>query len=134
MFPNIKINNAKQQGFAIISALFLIVVLSFLGVSMARIFTTGQQAINQETTSLQTYFAAQSAQQWGMYQAVFSTPSATPTITFSNAGLNNTTAAVTLVPTTVLSRNYYKITTQANYAATGNPEFSQRNLELRFVP
>ena len=136
MFPK-----TKQKGFAIVSALFLIVVLSFLGVSMMRIFTSGQQAINQDISSLQSYFAAQSALQWSMYQGIAAKAGSITIddndkhiITFSNQGLNNTTANVTFRKNTILGTSYYKIRAEADYATTGNPEFSRRKLELRFVP
>ncbi len=149
MFPKFKINNRKQKGFAIISALFLIVVLSFLGVSMSRIFTSGQQAINQDISSLQAYFAGQSALQWGMYQAVLSD---TGTITldnndnfslsFSNAGLNNTSSQVVFLKNTILSRDYYNISAIGCYGYSNDcangiatvAERSKRKLEVRFVP
>lgn len=129
MYPN-----NKQGGFAIVSAIFLIVVLAFLGVSMSRIFSSGQQAINQDIASLQAYFAGQSALQWGMYQAVANTPNGDHSLTFSTTGLNNTKSRVIFTKSTILSKNYYKITSQGSYGSTGNPEFSQRNLEVRFVP
>ena len=134
MFPNKNIIKKNQKGFAIVSAIFLIVVLAFLGVSMSRVFTSGQQAINQDITSLQAYYAGQSALQWSMYQAAANVPTGEHTISFSNSGLNNTKALVRLTKTTILSKDYYKITAQADYASDGNPEFSRRNLELRFVP
>ena len=131
----------KQKGFAIVSAIFLIVVLSFLGTSMMRIFTSGQQAINQDISSLQSYFAAQTALQWSMYQAIAEKSGSITIddndihiITFSNQGLNNTKATVTFRKNTILGTNYYKITAEADYAIAGNPEFSRRKLELRFVP
>ena len=129
MFPK-----AQQKGFAIVSAIFLIVVLAFLGVSMARIFTSGQQAINQDISSLQAYYAGQSGLQWGMYQAVFAGATGNYAITFNNTGLNNTTAGVSLQANTVLGRNYYLINADGEYAAAGNPEYAQRRLELRFNP
>lgn len=132
----------KQKGFAIVSAIFLIVVLAFLGVSMSRVFTSGQQAINQDITSLQAYYAAQSGLQWAMYQAAKNTPTGEHTISFSDSGLNNTKASVKLTKTTILSKEYYKITSLGCYGYTNNcltdiltiPERSKRELELRFVP
>lgn len=136
MYPKV-----KQKGFAIVGAIFLIVILAFLGVSMSRIFTSGQQAINQDISSLQSYFAGQSGLQWGMYQTILAKAGTITldnndkySVTFSNAGLNNTTAEVTFIKTTTLGTDYYKITTTSNYGAAGNPEFSSRDLELRFVP
>ena len=144
MFPKV-----KQKGFAIISAIFLIVVLGFLGVSMSRVFTSGQQAISQDITSLQAYFTGRSAQQWAMYQAAVKSaafptgvPSGQHTLSFSNAGLNNTQAQVDLTKTTILGKIYYNISSVGCYGYTANcavdstsiPERSKRKLELRFVP
>ena len=141
MSPKI-ISIKKQKGFAIVSAIFLIVVLAFLGVSMSRVFTSGQQAINQDITSLQAYYSAQSGLQWAMYQAAKNAPTGEHTISFSNSGLNNTNAFVELTKTAILSKDYYKITTLGCYGYTNNcqddvltiPERSKRELELRFVP
>lgn len=136
MYPN-----KKQKGFAIVSAIFLIVVLAFLGVSMSRILTTGQQAINQDISSLQAYYAGRSAIQWGMYQSILAdagtitlTNKDKYTLTFSNAGLNNTTSEIIFNINTVLGKNYYNISSIADYGTAGNPEFSRRNVEIRFVP
>ena len=136
MYPN-----KKQKGFAIVSAIFLIVVLAFLGVSMSRILTSGQQAINQDISSLQAYYASQSSLQWSMYQSILAKSGVTTlanndkyNLVFSNNGLNNTTSEITFNINTILGNSYYKITATADYGAAGNPEFSRRNLELRFVP
>lgn len=136
------INVKKQKGFAIVSAIFLIVVLAFLGVSMSRVFTSGQQAINQDITSLQAYYAAQSGLQWAMYQATKNQPTGEHTISFSDSGLSNTKTLVKLTKTAILSKDYYKITALGCYGYTNNcqddvqtiPERSKRNVELRFVP
>lgn len=142
-------NNMMQKGFAIISAIFLIVVLGFLGVSMSRVFTSGQQAISQDITSLQSYYAGQSALQWGMYQAVLAEKGTITldnndkySLSFSNTGLNNTTSQILLLKATTLGRNYYNISTLGCYGYTQGcaaeintiPERSKRKLESRFVP
>ncbi|MCW8901623.1 MAG: hypothetical protein OQK75_03455 [Gammaproteobacteria bacterium] len=136
MYPEV-----KQKGFAIVSAIFLIVVLAFLGVSMARILTSGQQAINQDISSLQAYYAGRSALQWSMYQSILAdagtitlTNNDKYTLTFSNAGLNNTTAEIEFNINTVLGNNFYNISAMADFGTAGNPEFSRRNVEIRFVP
>lgn len=136
MYPN-----KKQKGFAIVSAIFLIVVLAFLGVSMSRILTSGQQAINQDISSLQAYYASQSSLQWSMYQSILAKSGAITlanndkyNLVFSNNGLNNTTSEITFNINTILGSSYYKIAATADYGTAGNPEFSRRTLELRFVP
>ena len=144
MFPK-----RQQRGFAIISAIFLIVVLGFLAVSMSRVFTSGQQAISQDITSLQAYFTGRSALQWSMYQAAIKSvtyptgvPSGQHTLRFTDAGLNNTEAFVDITKTTNLGSVYYNISSLACYGYTADcttdttsiPERSKRQLQVRFVP
>ncbi len=124
----------KQQGVSIVVAIFLITALSLLATAAVQLVTTNQQSISQEITSVKAYFAAQTGLQWSMYQAVYTTPSSTQTITLSNGGLGNTRVAVTFTATTIDSNLYYDISGLGEYATTSSPEYSSRKLRLRFKP
>lgn len=125
----------KQKGFSIVSAIFLIVIMALLAVGMTKIFSTSQQSISQEITSLQTYLAAQSGLQTGMYQAVYAPPAdgAIQNELFAGIGLSNTTVQVTFFRNDIDTKIYYRISSRADYIPAGSPEYSQRTLELRFV-
>lgn len=129
MFPNL-----KQQGFSIVTAIFLIVVMALLAVGMVKLFSTGQQSIGQEITSLRAYLAAQSGLQTGMYQVVYA-PSASGTThnqSFTATGLTNTSIQVSYSRNDIDGRTFYLLNAVADYAALGNPEYSRRNLQLKF--
>ena len=128
----------KQQGFSIVTALFLIVVLSLLATGMIKILSTSQQSISQEISSIKAYLAARSGLQIAMYQAASTTPPANGDIHnlsyTTNGGLANTTAQVTYVRKDVESDRYYQINSRADYADNTSPEYARRELTLRFRP
>ena len=122
----------KQQGFSIVSAIFLIVIMALLAVGMTRILSTGTQSVSQENTSLKAYLAARSGLEWGMYQAVYGAP-VSPTFNFNNSGLQNTSVTLTMNNNPVLGENYFTIRATGMYN-TASPEAAQRILELKFTP
>ena len=128
-------NNIKnQKGVSIVAAIFLITALALLATAAVQIVSTGQQSISQEITSVKAYFAAQTGLQWGMYQAVYATPNTTQALTLSNSGLTNTSVNIVFLKSTFDSNTYYQLTTTGNYSSTASPEYSSRQLRLRFKP
>jgi len=130
----IKNSASKQRGASIVIAIFLITVMALLATAAVQIVTTGQQSISQEITSLKAYFASQTGVQWGMYQAVYATPNSSHTLTFSNAGLTLTTVDVSFTSTTIDSNTFYVINANGKYSTSSTPEFSSRQVRLRFKP
>lgn len=124
----------QQHGISIVAAIFLITALALLATAAVQLVSTGQQSISQEITSVKAYFAGQTGLQWGMYQAVYATPSSTHTITLSNSGLSNTTTDVTFTPSTIDGNTYYQISSTGKYSNAASPEFSLRELQMRFKP
>lgn len=129
-----RLNIKQQQGASIVVAIFLITGLALLATAAVQMVSTGQQSISQEITSVKAYFAGQTGLQWGMYQAIYASPTSSNTITLSNAGLSNTTATVAFSNRTVDGNTYYQITSNGEYASTASPEYSARNLTMRFKP
>ena len=136
MRPNIhKPNSLKKQcGVSIVMAIFLITALALLATAAVQMVASNQQSLSQEITSVKAYFAAQTGIRWGMYQSVYGTPSGTQTITLTNGGLANTNVAVTFSTRTVDSNTYYQITGVGEYANSSSPEYSSRQIQLRFKP
>lgn len=124
----------SQQGVSIVAAIFLITALALLATAAVQLVSTGQQSLSQEITSVKAYFAGQTGLQWGMYQAVYTTPSSAQTVTLSNAGLSSTTVTVTFSSSTIDSNTYYQINSLGEYASSTSPEYSARKLQLRFKP
>ena len=86
MKPNVR----RSRGFAIVSAIFILVVLAALGAFILAISTSQQVGSAQDVQGVHAYHAARSGLEWGMYrqlrdgscpgagaQASFQTPAAT---------------------------------------------------------
>ena len=59
-----------QQGFSIVSAIFLLVVLAFLGAAMVTFSTSQQQASALDVLGARAYQAARAGIEWGAYQVL----------------------------------------------------------------
>ena len=128
-------NIRKQSGVSIVTAIFLVVVLSLMGTGMISLLSTSQQSISQEITSAKAYMAGRSCLQWGMYQAVYTGNTGTHTNTFNgNTGLFNTKCTTTLTNLTSDGLTFYNITAIADFGISTDPEYSQRTMRLQFQP
>ena len=130
--PNIK----KQAGVSVVTAIFLVVILSLMGIGMVSLISTSQQSISQEFTSAKAYMAGRSCLQWGMYQAVYSGATGSNTTNFNNAnsGLNST-RCVTVTDSIVNDGlTFFNITATADIGGVQDPEYSQRQLQMQFQP
>lgn len=65
-----------QQGFSIVTAIFLLVVLSFLGVAMVTFSTTQHQSSAMDVLGSRAYQAARAGIEWATYQVAQSPASA----------------------------------------------------------
>lgn len=65
-----------QQGFSIVSAIFLLVVLAFLGVAMVSFSTTQQQSQALDVMGSRAYQAARAGIEWAAYNIVLTPASA----------------------------------------------------------
>ena len=131
-YPNTK----KQSGFAIITAVFLLVILALLGQGMVSLLATSQQSINHEVASAKAYMAARTCLQWGMYQAAFANPAGPYTNTFNDptSNLFNNTCTTDTIMTNADGLIYYDINAVGEFGSTANPEYSRRELHLQFRP
>lgn len=59
-----------DQGFALVSAIFLMVVLGLLGALMVSMSNTQQIAATRDTLGSRAYYAARAGMEWGVYQAL----------------------------------------------------------------
>lgn len=60
----------RQRGFAIVAAIFLLVVLSALGAFMLTFSTVQQTTSAQDIQGSRAYWAAQSGIEWGVYKVL----------------------------------------------------------------
>jgi MSHA biogenesis protein MshP len=121
----------RQLGFALIPALFLIVVLGALAVVAIRVGTGQQQTVTMSLQQARALSAAQTGIEWGAYQAVKGGSCvASTTLTLTEGALNGfsvivTCAAVTfsIVPTSTIS---YVLNSSATSGLYGQPGYVRR--------
>jgi MSHA biogenesis protein MshP len=91
--------SGAQCGFGLVSAIFLLVVLSSLGAAIVSVFTIQQASSALDVTGARAYQAARAGIEWGLYQQLRA-PSPGATVCFSDTsfGFPDTT---TLRPLTV---------------------------------
>ncbi len=134
----IRHNIKKQAGVSIVTAIFLIVVLSLMGVGMVSLLSTSQQSISQEITSAKAYMAGRSCLQWGMYQSVYSAATVTGShdLTFSNnnSGLFNSQCTTSIDTIIADGLTFYNINATAKFGSLADPEYSERTMRLQFQP
>jgi MSHA biogenesis protein MshP len=121
--------NIKQQGFSLIMAIFLIVVLGGIAVFIGRVTTMQIQSSALDEEGVMAYQAARSGIEWGVYQAVVDSSCIASTsfilpVPATLTGNVNYTVTVTCTQATVSegssSSSLYQIAATANNASGGN--------------
>lgn len=95
----------RQQGFTLVSALFVLVVLAALGAALAQVSLRQQLGSASELDAARAYQAARAGLEWGAFQVLRNPapPAAAPacfaTTSFTLAGLSGFTVTVSCTRT-----------------------------------
>lgn len=124
----------RQRGFAIISAIFLIVVLASLGVFMVTFSTVQQTTSAQDLQGTRAYHAARTGIEWGTYQALQKASCAGSTTIAPAGTLSGFSVAVQCAPFGPYTEagntvTLYQITSTANQGVIGSPGYAERRLQ-----
>lgn len=134
-----------QQGFSIVTAIFLLVVLSFLGIAMVMFSTSQQQSSAMDVLGSRAYQAARAGIEWAAYGVTQTTPGTlwagcATGQTFAANSLGGTLAPFT-VTVTCTSASYiedtsttwvYNVTSTAKTAgAPGAPDYIERAINVK---
>ncbi|MDH2916911.1 MAG: hypothetical protein PXX77_08560 [Gallionella sp.] len=128
--------NKMQRGFSIVSAIFLLVVLSFLGVAMVTFSTSQHQSSAMDVMGSRAYQAARAGIEWGAYQALQTVPScaATTTLPAMPGTLSSFTVIVTCTATPYTeagsSVNIYQVTSTATQGTAGTQGYVERQMTV----
>jgi MSHA biogenesis protein MshP len=123
-----------QQGFALIPALFLIVVLGALALVAIRVSTGQQQAVIMALEEERALAAAQSGVEWGAYQSVNGSCAASTTLNLSEAALSGFTVIVTCTATTFATTSIsYVLYSTATTGTYGQPGYVHRVVSGTFT-
>jgi MSHA biogenesis protein MshP len=124
----------KQQGFAIVTAIFLIVALAALGTFMIRMSGVQSESISLSIQGARVFQAARSGVEWGLYQVlVVGDPCPAPS-TFPVQGFSVTVTCDSSdhpINGTPNGRRVYVIRATARFGTLGAPTFVQRAVEIR---
>ncbi len=118
------------RGFALIPALFLIVVLGALAAIAIRVGTGQQQAVTMALEEARALAAARAGIEWGAYQSVSGGCAASTTLNLTEAALNGFTVIVTCAATTftngAATSASYVLKSTATTGTYGQPGYVHR--------
>jgi MSHA biogenesis protein MshP len=119
------------RGFALVPALFLIVVLGALAVIAVRVGTGQQQAVTMSLEEARALAAAQAGIEWGAYQSINAgVCAASTTLNLTEASLAGFTVTVTCTASTfangAATANSYVLRATAVIGTYGQPGYVRR--------
>lgn len=127
----------RVPGFALIPALFLIVVLGALAVVAIRVGTGQQHAVTMGLQEVRALAAARAGIEWGVYRALNGSCAASSTLSLSEAALNGFTVVVTCAATTystgAATNSSYVVNASATSGVYGKPAYVHRVVSGTFT-
>ena len=124
-----------QRGFALIAAIFLIVVLASLGVFMVRVSGVQNQTVNIALLGARAFEAAVAGMEWGAFQALDSGACTSTTLNLTEGGLTGFDVDVTCSSSAhTESGNTYTlflIDVEARNGVYGTPDYVSRRMQAR---
>jgi MSHA biogenesis protein MshP len=136
----------STRGFALVPALFLLVVLGTLAVVAVRVGTGQQHAVTVDLLQVRALAAANAGIEWGASRAlcagslpcaVGGSCAATTTLNLTEASLNGFSVVVTCTDTAfangAATNNSYVINATATYGTYGQPSYVRRVVSATFT-
>ena len=121
-----------QRGFSLVSALFLLVVLSSLAAVAVRISSVQQQTVVLAMQSSRAYAAARAGVEWTAYQALVNGTCGTAVLPLTEAGLNGFTVDTACTSSAhtegAATSTVYVIEVFARSGAYGTPDYTTRRI------
>jgi MSHA biogenesis protein MshP len=129
--------NNPQRGFSIVSAIFLLVVLAFLGTAMVTFSVNQQQTAALDVAGERAYQAARAGIEWGAFQALQNGVCAANTNLAPLAGtLSGFSVTVTCAATAASEVSaatgivtVYDLTSTASQGTPGQPDRVERQVQ-----
>lgn len=130
-----------QQGFSIISAIFLLVVLAFLGVAMVTFSTSQQQSSAVDVMGARAYQAARAGIEWGAYQVLqnggaCAATTTLPALAGTLSGFSVTVTCSAIAASEVSAATgtgtvtVYGLTSTATQGTAGQPSYIERQIQV----
>ena len=137
------VTQQQQRGFALVAAVFIVVVLALLGIMIVTIGGVQRATTSAAVQGARAYHAARTGIEWGVYQALNNTvptcgaaPSTPTTNTFNLAVAGLDGFAVSVVCSYTEHRETDKdirifvINSMATSGGFGNPDYVSRRIQV----
>ncbi len=127
-----------RRGFALVAALFILVMLAGAGSVMVRLGAEHQSTSSFALLGARAYHAARSGAEWALYEAA-ATPGSCPAATFtlSEGAAAGFDVAVTCSSSThvegTTSRSILQIESTADYGSFGSRDYVARSVAVTIV-
>lgn len=119
----------KNKGFALISAIFVLVVLGLLSVFIVRINNVGRSTTLLSLQGIRAYYAALSGLEWGNYQAVVGNScTASTTIAMTESALAGFIVVVGCSRQVTSEGTLFTITSVSQKGTLGTIDFVSRTI------
>jgi MSHA biogenesis protein MshP len=128
---------ASQRGFSLLTALFLIVVVSLLAAVAVRVGSRSEQTVNNEILAARALQAASAGVEWAAYNAVTTTNCRNRILNLSESTLRNFRVQVTCsaISHTVGTGKVwvFSIESFAAYGNYGQVDYTTRRVRAQFT-
>lgn len=125
----------KKKGFALLSAVFILVILALLATFIVSLSSSTRQTNTLAIQGVRAYFAARSGIEWGINQVIVNNACfSSQTLNLTQAGLNgfNVDMSCTVIGTFTEGTDTYsvfEITALGRFRSFGHPDFVSRTLQ-----
>ena len=130
-------SGAGACGFALVPALFLVVVLGLLAVVGVRVGAGEQQTVTMGLLQGRALAAARAGIEWGAYRALNGSCAASTTLSLTEAALNGYAVVVTCAATSftngAATSHSYSIAASATTGTYGQPGYARRVMSGTFT-
>lgn len=130
-------SDTAARGFALVPALFVMVVLGLLAVVGIRVGVGQQQTVTLGLLQARALAAARAGIEWGAYRALNGSCAATTTLALSEGALNGYTVVVSCVATPFASgtgtSTAFVIGATATIGSYGQPGYARRVMSGTFT-
>lgn len=133
---------SAQGGFTLVSAIFIVVILSLIGTYIVSISALTGSSSSLALQGVKAYFAAKSGLEWGIYKVApsavsgglppYNCPATPTTLTFSQGGLAGFTAVVSCVQGSFtesgVTYNTFQISSTGSFGVPASADYASRQL------
>ena len=123
----------RQRGFALVVAIFLLVVLASLGVFIVKVSGIQHQTVNIALLGARAFEAARTGIEWGAFRALDAGSCTTTTLNLTEGGLAGFAVDVTCTASshteTGNTYNLFVIDVEARAGLYGNPDYVSRRMQ-----